>query len=245
MNSNERLVRINKFLSEAGVCSRKQADRLIEQGEVSVNGATAFLGMKICDGDHIMVGGVPIESKPDPIYLLYHKPVGITCTHDLSVADNLVEAVDFPQRVFAVGRLDKASEGLMLLTNDGEIVNRVLRAENAHQKVYAVTVDKPVTQEFLQTMSSGVAILDTVTRPCQVSRLGENRFEIILTQGLNRQIRRMCKTLRYRVTRLQRQRIMHLELGDLQEGQWRFLTEEEKGTLIGQLRDSSSLATAD
>ncbi|WP_373019471.1 pseudouridine synthase [Thiomicrorhabdus sp.] len=242
MTSDERLIRINKFLSEAGICSRKQADRLIEQGEVEVNGQPAYLGMKIRETDQVSVSGRGIESKPEPVYLLYHKPVGITCTHDLAVKGNLVDALDFPQRVFAVGRLDKASEGLMLLTNDGEIVNKILRVENAHQKRYQVTVDKAITPAFLQAMAAGVEILDTVTRPCQVSQRSEDCFEIVLTQGLNRQIRRMCKALGYRVTRLRRLRIMHLELDGLSEGEWRLLTPEERNQLTLQLRDSSSLA---
>nr|WP_245566310.1 pseudouridine synthase [Thiomicrorhabdus chilensis] len=245
-NLNElKPIRINKLLSEAGICSRKQADRLVEQGAVQVNGETAFLGMKIHYSDSVRVHGRPVERKFEPVYLLYHKPGGITCTHDLSVAGNIVEAVDYPGRVFAVGRLDKASEGLMLLTNDGEIVNRILRAENAHQKEYVVTVDKPITAEFVQAMQNGVPILDTITRPCEVSRLSDKTFRIVLVQGLNRQIRRMCKALGYRVNRLQRQRIMHLLLDDLPLGRWRFLSQDEYSILQTQLAESSSLAMAE
>lgn len=244
MSVEPKLTRINKVLSEAGICSRKQADRLIDQGAVQVNGEMACVGMKIHPTDCVRVHDQPIQRKSDPVYLLYHKPVGITCTHDVKVAGNLVEAVDYPGRVFAVGRLDKASEGLMLLTNDGEIVNRILRAENAHQKEYVVTVDKPITAEFVQAMQNGVPILDTITRPCEVSRLSDKTFRIVLVQGLNRQIRRMCKALGYRVIRLKRQRIMHLLLDDLPLGRWRFLSQSEYAILHSQLADSSSLAMA-
>ncbi|BCN92858.1 pseudouridine synthase [Thiomicrorhabdus immobilis] len=236
------MVRINKWLSEMGVCSRKQADCLIMSGQVLVNQQPASLGMKIQAGDQVMVKGEMIETIPAPIFLLYHKPVGVVCTHDLSVKNNIEQAVQFPQRVFAVGRLDKASEGLMLLTNQGDSVNKIMRAENHHQKVYRVWVDKSITDDFLIKMANGVPILNTVTLPCQVDFVDEYQdktvFEISLRQGLNLQIRRMCKALGYRVLRLQRIKIMQFELLGLPLGENRVLDDEQIKLLQDSIENS-------
>lgn len=233
-------VRINQFFSRAGICSRRQADRWIAAGRVQVNGETASLGMTVTEADSILLDGQPIQATVEPVYLLYHKPVGVVSTHDPAVKNNLVSALDYSERVFAVGRLDKESEGLMLLTNQGEIVNRILRVENGHAKRYRVTVDKAITPEFLRQMAQGVPILDTITRPAEIFKTEENVFELLLTQGLNRQIRRMCKALGYRVMRLQRLAILHLQLGDLPVGAWRHLTERELATLQESLQASQS-----
>ena len=218
-----------------GVCSRKQADQFIAEHRVQVNGELAHFGQKVFKDDLVEVDNHVIKSRPKPIFLLYHKPVGVVCTHDLSVKNNIEQAVDYPQRVFAVGRLDKESEGLMLLTNQGDSVNKIMRAENKHQKVYKVWVDKKLTESFKNSMESGVAILDTVTSPCKVELLDENCFRITLTQGLNLQIRRMCKALGYRVLRLQRIQIMNFTLGQLTEGDTCLLSEEETYKLLVKL----------
>lgn len=233
-------MRINRYLSQAGLCSKREVDRWIEQGRVRVNGEPAVLGMRLSESDRVAVDGEPVTSFPEPVYLLYHKPVGVTCTHDEDVEGNLTEAVGYPQKVFAVGRLDKASEGLLLLTNQGELFNKILRAQNGHEKEYIVTVDRPLNDTFLQQMRSGVEILNTVTLPCEVELLDIHRFKITLKQGLNRQIRRMCKALGYRVMRLQRVRIMNLHLDDLPCGQWRPLSSNEQTALLAQLADSAS-----
>lgn len=214
-------IRLNKFISETGVCSRREADRLIESGAVRVDGKPATLGTRVTPGAQVMVNGKPLRARPRTLYLAYHKPVGITSTTDRSVRGNIVDAVNHPARIFPVGRLDKDSEGLILLTNDGDIVNKILRAGNAHEKEYEVWVDRPFGDEFLQAMARGVPILGTVTKPCKTWRLGARSFGIILTQGLNRQIRRMTEQLGWNVTRLRRIRIMHLHLGTLKPGQWR------------------------
>lgn len=232
---NKNMIRINKWLSEMGVCSRKKADELITQQRITVNGYLAFLGQKIADNDLVYLDNQLILERPKPLFLLYHKPVGVVCTHDLSVANNIEQAINYPQRVFAVGRLDKASEGLMLLTNQGDSVNRIMRAENKHPKVYKVWVDKPLTELFQQEMESGVAILKTVTLPCKVKILSSNHFEITLTQGLNLQIRRMCQALGYRVVRLQRTHIMHFALEPLAEGEYILLEDFEIQKLIKTL----------
>lgn len=220
--------RINKYLSEVGYCSRRAADKLIEQGKVTINGIVPEMGTKIVPGDEVHVNGELI-SKPTekPVYLAFNKPIGIVCTTDTGVEkDNIIDFIGYPKRIFPIGRLDKPSEGLILLTNDGDIVNKILRARNNHEKEYIVAVNRPVTKDFIQKMSSGVPILDTVTRKCKVEQIDRNTFRIILTQGLNRQIRRMCEHLDYRVTRLQRVRIMNVSL-DIPVGKWRHLTTEE------------------
>jgi 23S rRNA pseudouridine2604 synthase len=220
-------MRINKFISETGVCSRRAADQWIEAGRISINGVTATLGSKVEDGDKVCVDGQPVGAKKQPVYIALNKPVGITCTSEPHIKDNIVEFVGHADRVFPIGRLDKDSEGLILLTNNGDIVNEILRVENAHEKEYLVTVDRPMTDAFLKGMTSGVRILGTLTKPCVVTRVHDNTFRIILTQGLNRQIRRMCASFDYKVRRLQRVRIMHIHLGNLKRGQWRDLNKTE------------------
>ena len=225
-------MRLNKFLSETGLCSRREADAWIESGRVQVNGTTAVLGTQVGVGDVVQLDGQPVVRKPERVYLALNKPVGIECTTDRSVPGNIVDFVGHRERVFPIGRLDKDSEGLILLTNDGDIVNRVLRAEHEHEKEYIVSVDRPLTPEFLEGMAHGVPILDTVTNPCKVRQVGRNTFRIVLTQGLNRQIRRMCEHFDYTVRGLQRVRIMHIQLGDLPLGKWRNLTAAEVRPLL-------------
>ena len=228
-------MRLNKFLSETGLCSRREADAWIASGRVSINGKRAELGTQVADGDEVrvdnrVVGGA--RRKKKKIYICLNKPVGITCTTEHGVRDNIVDFIGHEERIFPIGRLDKESEGLILLTNNGDIVNDILRSENNHEKEYLVTVDKPVTDVFLAGMAGGVRILGTKTRPCNVSRLGKYEFRIILTQGLNRQIRRMCEVFGYEVKRLQRVRIINIRLGNLKVGRWRNLTESELHGLL-------------
>jgi 23S rRNA pseudouridine2604 synthase len=224
----EEQTRINKYLSEAGFCSRRAADTLLEEGRITINGAVPEMGTKVGKGDQVAVDGKVVgRSTEDFVYLAFHKPVGIVCTTDTKrERDNIIEFINYPTRIFPIGRLDKPSEGLIFLTNDGDIVNKILRARNGHEKEYIVAVDGPINHEFVEDMSKGLPILDTITRPCTVEQLDENVFRIVLTQGLNRQIRRMCEVLGYRVTRLQRVRIMNVEL-DLNAGEWRDLTKAE------------------
>lgn len=231
-------VRINKYLSEVGFCSRRAADKLIEEGRVTINGKVPEMGTKVNPGDVVRVNGKLIqEPEEKPVYLAFNKPVGIVCTTDTRVEkNNIIDYIKYPKRIFPIGRLDKASEGLILLTNDGDIVNKILRARNNHEKEYIVTVDRPITDSFIQKMSSGIPILDTVTRECVVEQLGKYSFRIILTQGLNRQIRRMCEYLNYNVTKLKRIRIMNIHL-DIKIGEWRYLNDDEMSelnNLIGQ-----------
>ena len=225
-------MRINKYLSETGACSRREADAWIAAGRVTVDGAVAVLGTQVEAGQTVLLDGQPLRARPRRIYLALNKPVGIECTTDPRVPDNIVAFVGHRERIYPIGRLDKDSEGLILLTNDGDIVNTVLRAENAHEKEYVVAVDRPLTPAFLHGMASGVPILDTVTNPCRVTQVGRNTFRIVLTQGLNRQIRRMCEYFDYTVRRLQRVRIMHIPLGDLPSGAWRELTAAEVAGLL-------------
>jgi 23S rRNA pseudouridine2604 synthase len=229
---SDHAVRLNKFLSETGLCSRREADAWIESGRVQVNGTTAVLGTQVADGDEVRLDGQPVVRKPERVYLALNKPVGIECTTDRSVPGNIVDFVGHRERIFPIGRLDKDSEGLILLTNDGDIVNRVLRAEHEHEKEYIVSVDRPLTPGFLEGMAHGVPILDTVTNPCKVRQVGRNTFRIVLTQGLNRQIRRMCEHFDYTVRGLQRVRIMHVQLGNLPLGKWRNLTAAEVRPLL-------------
>ena len=225
-------MRINKFLAESGACSRREADAWIAAGRVTVNGVVAELGTRLAEDDQVAVDGRPIDAKPRRVYLALNKPVGVECTTDRDVPGNIVDFVGHRERIFPIGRLDKDSEGLILLTNDGDVVNHVLRAENAHEKEYVVAVDRPLTPEFLAGMAGGVPILGTVTNPCRVSQVGRNTFRIVLTQGMNRQIRRMCEHFDYTVRRLQRVRIMHIRLGELPIGKWRNLTPEEVRGLL-------------
>jgi len=234
-------MRLNKFLAESGACSRREADQWIEAGRVSVNGARAVLGTQVNEGDDVRVDDRPLRQKPKRVYLALNKPIGIECTTDRGVPGNIVDFVGYPERIFPIGRLDKDSEGLILLTNDGDIVNTILRAENEHEKEYIVAVDRPLTPTFLAGMAAGVPILDTVTNPCKVTQVGRNTFRIVLTQGLNRQIRRMCEHFEYRVRRLQRVRIMHVHLGTLPVGRWRELTATELRGLLPVERRTLSL----
>jgi len=232
-------IRINKYLSEAGYCSRRKADKLIEEGRVAVNGELPEMGQKVMPGDRVAVDGKVIgETIQDFDYIVLNKPVGIVCTTDtIREKNNIVDFVGYHKRIFPVGRLDKPSEGLIMLTNDGDIVNKILRSRNNHGKEYIVTVNKPITQDFLRKMREGVPILDTVTKKCEVEKLSKYAFRIVLTQGLNRQIRRMCEYLDYDVVTLKRTRIMNLKL-DLPTGKWRHLTEDELLTLNALLADS-------
>lgn len=232
-------MRLNKYLSDAGICSRREADRLVQDGKVTVDGKTAVLGMQIEVGQEIWVNGKEVRREEKKVLLLFHKPRGIECTANSKIKNNVISYIDYPIRIYYIGRLDKDSEGLLLLTNQGELVNKMMRAGNCHEKEYLVTVDKPVTDDFIRKMSCGVPILGTVTRKCHVEKTGEKSFRIILTQGLNRQIRRMCEYLGYRVKRLKRVRVMNLELGSLPAGQYREATKKELEELKSLIRDSS------
>lgn len=234
-------VRLNKAISDSGYCSRREADTLIEKDIVTINGEKAGLGDRVMPGDEVRVDGKLITENENLVYIILNKPVGITCTTDSRFEGNVVDFVKHPERIFPVGRLDKPSEGLLLMTNEGNIVNKILRAGNSHEKEYIVKVDRPVTDEFLKRMGSGIPILDTVTKRCKVERISRFEFRIILVQGLNRQIRRMCEYLAYEVVALQRIRIMNLELGDLPLGEWRDLTPEELKTLKDSVKDSDGL----
>ncbi|ARN76964.1 23S rRNA pseudouridine synthase F [Nonlabens spongiae] len=240
--SDQKGTRINKYLSEQGFCSRRAADKLIEQERVTINGQVPEMGSKVMPGDEVAVDGEAISTKKEkPVYLAFHKPVGIVCTTDTRVEkDNIIDYINYPTRIFPIGRLDKMSEGLIFLTNDGDIVNKILRARNNHEKEYIVHVDRTVTDRFVQRMSSGIPILDTVTRECEVEKLGKRSFRIVLTQGLNRQIRRMCEYLDYRVTKLKRVRIMNVEL-DMPVGKHRDLTREELSTLRKLTKNSTKV----
>jgi len=228
-------VRLNKYLSESGACSRREADTYIAEGRVTVNGVPAALGTQVNDGDDVRLDGDRVgvaRKKVKPVYIALNKPVGITCTTERHVAGNIVDFVNHTERVFPIGRLDKDSEGLILLTNDGDIVNEVLRAEHNHEKEYVVSVDHAITPDFVEKMSSGVRLSDATTKPCKVEKLGPKVFRIVLTQGLNRQIRRMCEAFGYTVEALQRVRIMHIKLGQLPLGRWRNLSEQEVAPLL-------------
>ncbi|WP_037292128.1 pseudouridine synthase [Saccharibacillus sacchari] len=220
-------MRINKYISETGYCSRRETDRLIAAGRITINGETCAAGAEVEASDEVKIDGQPIPRKEAPVYLALNKPRGIVCTHAKGVTGNIADYVNYPVRIFPIGRLDKDSEGLILLTNDGSIVNRMMRAEQGHEKEYAVAVDKPITAEFLERMAAGVEIMNTVTLPCRTYRIAEQVFGIVLKQGLNRQIRRMCKELGYRVLELRRERIMNIRLGGLAIGRWRDLEAEE------------------
>ena len=227
-------MRLNKHIAESGVASRREADAWIAAGRVTVNGAKGELGTKVMPGDVVLVDGRPLPTRKRAVYLALHKPRGITCTTERDVPGNIVDFVGYPERIFPIGRLDKDSEGLILLTNDGNVVNEVLRVEHGHEKEYRVTVDRPLTPSFLAMMAAGVRIGGEKTRPARVTRTGPAEFRIVLTQGLNRQIRRMCSALGWRVKRLVRERIMHIRLGDLPPGGWRELTPEETRRLVAQ-----------
>ena len=238
--------RLNKYISETGFCSRREADKLIEQNRVQINGKVPELGTKVLPNDVVTVNGKRVtaapENKSDRVYIAYNKPRGITCTTERHGKGKIVDAIKHRQRIFPIGRLDKPSEGLILLTSDGDIVNKILRAENAHEKEYVVNVDKPLNDRFKSRMEKGIPILGTVTKPCKVKILGAKQFSIILTQGLNRQIRRMCEYLGFEVTKLKRTRIMNVDLKGLKVGQWRDLTQQEMSQINKAVSKSSKTA---
>ncbi len=238
-------VRLNKYLSEAGVCSRREADRLIASGQVSVDGKRADMGMKVSPGQTVKVGRKTVSRSEEMVVLAVNKPKGIVCTEERRERSSIIRFLNYPVRITYVGRLDKDSRGLLLMTNNGDIINKMMRAGNRHEKEYKVTVDKELTPAFIEKMSKGVPILDTVTRPCTVKKIGKYTFTIILTQGLNRQIRRMCEALGYQVKDLVRTRIMNIELGRLREGEYRKLTDRELNELYEQIKDSSSETVID
>lgn len=242
----EKSTRINKYLSEIGYCSRRAADNLILQKRVTINGLVPEMGTKIVTGDIVKVDGKLVSALDEkPVYIAFNKPEGIVCTTDTKVEKkNIIDYIKYPKRIFPIGRLDKPSEGLILLTSDGDIVNKILRARNNHEKEYIVTVNKPITQEFLKKMRSGVPVLDTITRDCKVEQLDRNRFKIVLTQGLNRQIRRMCEYLDFGVVKLKRVRIMNINL-DLPVGKWRYLSELEMNEINRLIVDSSKTHSDD
>jgi 23S rRNA pseudouridine2604 synthase len=240
----EELKRLNKYISETGFCSRREADRLIEEGRVALNGKQAEMGTKVSPADEVRIDGKLVGARKEkPVYLAFHKPVGIECTTNQNVRDNIVDYINYPVRIFPIGRLDKASEGLIFMTNDGDIVNKILRARNNHEKEYIVTVDKPITERFILRMGSGIPILDTVTRKCKVEQVSKYVFRIVLTQGLNRQIRRMCEYLGYEVTALKRIRIINISL-DVPVGRYRDLTDAEIKELNTLIEPSSKTEEA-
>ncbi len=240
----EELKRLNKYISETGFCSRREADRLIEEGRVALNGKQAEMGTKVSPADEVRIDGKLVGARKEkPVYLSFHKPVGIECTTNQDVRDNIVDYINYPVRIFPIGRLDKASEGLIFMTNDGDIVNKILRARNNHEKEYIVTVDKPITERFILRMGSGIPILDTVTRKCKVEQVSKYVFRIVLTQGLNRQIRRMCEYLGYEVTALKRIRIINISL-DVPVGRYRDLTDAEIKELNTLIEPSSKTEEA-
>ncbi|HHQ4126567.1 TPA: 23S rRNA pseudouridine(2604) synthase RluF [Clostridium perfringens] len=232
-------VRLNKYISETGFCSRREADKLIEQGRVKIDGLKATTGMKVSKGQSVSIDGKPLKVENELVYIALNKPVGITCTTESKIKGNIVDFINHEKRIFPIGRLDKDSQGLIFMTNDGDIVNKILRAGNNHEKEYIVTVNKPITHEFIKGMSNGVPILGTVTKKCLVKKESKNSFRIILTQGLNRQIRRMCEYFGYEVKKLERIRIMNVSLGNLKIGSWRYLTKKELAE-INKLTENSS-----
>lgn len=238
-------IRLNKYISESGFCSRREADKLIESGVVTIDNVKATMGTKVSKGQVVKVNGKLISKEEDLVYIVLNKPVGITCTTEHKVKGNIVDFVNHKKRIFPIGRLDKDSQGLILMTNDGDIVNKILRAGNNHEKEYIVTVNKPINDEFVRRMSGGIKILGQVTKKCFVEKIGNNTFRIILTQGLNRQIRRMCEALGYDVVKLKRIRIMNINLGDLKIGQWRDLTYKELKGLNNLISESGKTKEVD
>lgn len=238
-NNNDTSINLNKYISSTGICSRREAERFITEGRVTINGKPTQLGNRVHEGDVVKIDGKPLKAKPKTIYIALNKPVGIVCTTDSKERKNIVKFVGHPQRLFPIGRLDKPSEGLIFLTNDGDIVNKILRAGNNHEKEYIVSVDKTFDERFMKRMSNGIPILGTVTKKCKVERINNTTFKIVLVQGLNRQIRRMCEYLGYEVTKLKRTRIMNVTLGNLKVGEWRELTSKEMDE-INKLVSASS-----
>ena len=235
---------LNKFISSTGICSRREAEKLIVAGRVSINGNPTQLGNRVVDGDVVKVDGRVLQAKPKTIYIAFNKPVGIVCTTDSKEKKNIIRYINYPERLFPIGRLDKPSEGLIFLTNDGDIVNKILRAGNNHEKDYVVKVNKPITDDFIQKMSNGIPILGTITQKCNVTKVGSKTFQIVLTQGLNRQIRRMCEYLDYEVLKLKRTRIMNVQLDHLEIGQWRDLSEKELMQINTMVSSSSKTSEA-
>jgi 23S rRNA pseudouridine2604 synthase len=235
-------ISLNKYISDTGFCSRREADRYIEECRVTINGKDAHKGNRVNEGDEVRIDGEPLKKKKTAVYILLNKPKGITCTTDTKDKSNIVDFLNYKSRIFPIGRLDKLSEGLIFLTNDGDIVNKILRAGNGHEKEYIVTVDQPINAEFIKQMRNGVKILGTLTNKCFVKQEGDNRFRIILTQGLNRQIRRMCEVLGYRVTSLKRIRIMNMTLGGLAPGKWRYFSPAEIIAINEMVKNSSKTA---
>lgn len=242
MSDSETSINLNKFISDTGICSRRAAEKFILEGRVKINGQPTQLGNRVKPGDVVTLDGKPLKSTPKLLYLAFNKPPGITCTTETHIPGNIISYINHPQRLFPIGRLDKESEGLIFLTNDGNIVNKILRAGNNHQKEYIVTVNKPISPEFIKRMAGGVPILDTVTQKCRVRQLSKTTFNIILTQGLNRQIRRMCEYLGYEVQKLVRIRIMNVSLGNLKKGEWRYLDETEMQEIQNLVADSKKTA---
>ena len=242
--NNQQSVNLNKFISSTGICSRREAEKLIVEGRVTINGKPTQLGNRVFKKDVVKVDGRPLQHKPKTLYIALNKPVGIVSTTDSRERDNIVRAVNHPQRLFPIGRLDKPSEGLIFLTNDGDIVNKILRAGNNHEKEYIVSVNKTIDVDFVQKMSNGIPILGTVTKKCKVEKVSEKVFKIILVQGLNRQIRRMCEYLDYEVTKLKRTRIMNVELGNLKPGDWRELTSDDLKEINKMIATSSKTEEA-
>ena len=229
-------IRLNKFISEAGIASRRAADRMVEEGRITINGRVAVVGDKVTDGDSVEVDGRPVTREEEDIILVFNKPRGITCTSNPDDASNVIDFIDYPKRIYSIGRLDKASDGLLLMTNNGELANQVMRSRAEHEKEYVVKVDRSITEGFLKGMANGVPILDgRITKKCFIEKLDDKRFRIILRQGLNRQIRRMCEYFGYNVKRLTRVRVMNIELGDLPKGTYREITSEEREELYREL----------
>ncbi len=244
MKDNNNSINLNKFISSTGICSRREAEKLITSGRVTLNGKPTQLGNRVFEGDIVKIDGKPLKAKPKTLYIALNKPVGIVCTTDSKEKKNIVKFVGHPQRLFPIGRLDKPSEGLIFLTNDGDIVNKILRAGNNHEKEYIVSVDKPIADGFIKKMSNGIPILGTITQKCKVVQLSDKTFKIILTQGLNRQIRRMCEYLNYRVVTLKRTRIMNVSLERLKVGEWRELTDAEMNEINTLVKHSSKTEEA-
>ncbi len=238
-------ISLNKYISDSGFCSRREADRYIEECRVTINGKDAHKGNRVMEGDIVLVDGEPIRKKKTAVYIMLNKPKGVTCTTDQKDKTNIIDFINYKTRIFPIGRLDKLSEGLIFLTNDGDIVNKILRAGNNHEKEYVVTVDKDIDFDFINKMRNGVRIMGTTTLKCFVKQEGDKRFRIILTQGLNRQIRRMCEVLGYKVTSLKRIRIMNITLGGLQQGKWRYFTQPEIEMVQEMVKHSSKTADGD
>jgi 23S rRNA pseudouridine2604 synthase len=241
---NVNSINLNKYISSTGICSRREAEKLIVDGKVTINGKPTQLGNRVFDGDIVKINGQLLKSKPKTLYIAYNKPIGVVCTTDSKERNNIVRAISHTERLFPIGRLDKPSQGLIFLTNDGDIVNKILRAGNNHQKEYVVTVNQPITTDFIQKMSNGIPVLGTITKKCLVEQVSKYCFKIILTQGLNRQIRRMCEYLNYEVTKLKRTRIMNVSLDNLAEGTWRELSTEEMQQINKMVATSSKTEEA-